>query len=832
MGGMDNVIQEFLAESFENLDRLDQDLVTLERNPEDTSVFARVFRTIHTIKGTCGFLAFQRLENVTHVGETVLSRLRDGELRLTPPITSVLLAMLDAVREMLITIKDTGSDGATDYADLIAQLANLTQDEQAPPPAPAGQAAAPEKKKLNAEVASPTPAAPVTSQPSPDAMVASALATTAPPVVAPPATSPRPARTTKVAKAAKPTMIAPAPASPPPPEPVAAPPPPVAVGPDDGDHGDVASDRRSGQSDRRSQPRQGGEDAAVAAGSDSIRVDVAVFDRLMNLVGELVLARNQILQYAKTASDPSFVAATQRLNGVTGELQEAVMKTRMQPISAVWSKMPRFVRDLAVSCDKQVELEMDGQDTELDKSVIDAIKGSLLHLIRNSVDHGLEDAVERVTAGKPAHGTIRLRAAHEGGCVIIEVADDGRGLDRDRILARAVERGLATVEQSVMMSDREVENLLFTSGFSTAKAVTNISGRGVGLDAVRSSIESIGGSIDLKTEPGQSTTIRMKIPLTLAIIPVLIVSVGRHRFAIPQVAVVELVRLDASRAERGIERLHGVPVYRLRGKLLPLVFLHNVLKVEPAALAASSSTNIVVLHGDNRNFGLVVDSIDDSQEIVVKPLGRLLKGLPYAGATILGDGRVCIILDILRLGLGAGVVTEDRERAVASLQRRTAQAADERTTLLLLEGSDGGRRAIPFTYVSRLEFLPRSRVERVGDVSFIQYRDEILQLVDLEVILPERRSLPRGATDEAAADAMQVVVCSIDGRHVGLVVHRIMDIVEESVKVQRPASRAGVRGCVVIQTRVTEIVDLKTAIALADPSFFERPVDGLAGTAP
>ncbi|MCW8984150.1 MAG: chemotaxis protein CheA, partial [Thermoanaerobaculales bacterium] len=550
MSGMDAIIAEFLAESVENLDQLDQDLVSLEKNPSDREVYGRIFRTVHTIKGTCGFLAFGTLESVTHVGESLLGRLRDGEIELTPEITTDLLAMIDAVRAILAKIDATGAEGGEDYSALVARL--QSHDDTASGNNPKPKSAA----KKTAKKAAPAPK--------------------------------------KAAKAKK----RPAPKKAPEKESQEVPVPEIPPGdPEDG-HEDLELT------------------SAPAVAETNIRVDVRVLDHLMNLVGELVLARNQLVQHLATSPDSHLAASSQRLDSITSELQEAVMRTRMQPISSIWRKLPRFTRDLALSFGKEVEFEMEGEETDLDKSVIEAIKGSLLHLVRNSVDHGIEAPDLREANGKPRAGKLRLRAHHEGGNVIIEVRDDGGGLNHERIVARALKAGLVTEEESQNLSQAAIEALIFRPGFSTASKVTSISGRGVGLDVVRTNVESMGGSIELQSEPGRSTTFRVKIPLTLAIVSVLLVRADRHRIAIPQASVVELIRLGGDGEETPIEDLGGVPVYRLRGKLLPLVFLDRELGVREEE-SAITKANIVVLQGDDRQFGLVVAGVEDSQEIVV-----------------------------------------------------------------------------------------------------------------------------------------------------------------------------------------------------------------------
>ncbi len=480
MDDQDDIVREFLVESYENLDQLDRDLVSLELNPEDGERLASIFRTIHTIKGTCSFLAFPKLEAVAHAGESLLSRLSDGRLRLNAEITSGLLALVDAVRCILKNIETTRQEGKGDYGAVIALAAQLSDGPAGPPAA--------------------TPSA----------------AGNAPPA-APEETSAR-----------------------------------------DGQAGGVA-------------------DA-------NIRVDVGLLDKLVNLVGELVLARNQVLQFTATHCDPCFLHTTQRLNQITSELQEGVMKTRMQPIGNILNKFPRQVRDLAVACGKQIQLTVQGEETELDKTLLEAIKDPLTHLVRNAVDHGIETPDQRRAAGKSPEGRLSLHAFHEGGQVNIEITDDGRGIDPERIRALALERGLISREQAGRLGERELLQMIFLPGFSTTEKVTNVSGRGVGMDVVKTNIEKIGGAVDVVSRPGQGVVVKIKIPLTLAIIPALIVTAGGDRYAIPQVNLLELVRLDGAKARRGFEQIHGVPVLRMRGNLLPLIFLHKELEVEAGEL--------------------------------------------------------------------------------------------------------------------------------------------------------------------------------------------------------------------------------------------------------
>ncbi len=567
-----------------------------------------------------------------------------------------------------------------------------------------------------------------------------------------------------------------------------------------------------------------------AVSDSTIRVDIGLLDKLMNLVGELVLARNQVLQFTGQSADSAFLATSQRLNLITTELQESVMKTRMQPIGNVWSKLPRVVRDLAANCDKQVRLEMEGKETELDKTIIEAIKDPLTHIVRNAVDHGIEKPEVRVEHGKPAEGCLKMRAYHEGGQVNIEITDDGGGIDNERVKQKAVQRGLVSADQAAHMSDREILNLLFLPGFSTAEKVTNVSGRGVGMDVVKTNIEKIGGTVDLQSQPGEGTTLKIKIPLTLAIIPALIVTSGGDRFAIPQVSLLELVRLEGEQARQQIEFIHSTPVYRLRGQLLPLVYLNKELKLDAESLTESLSTgknarpalhsdivNIVVLQTDGHPFGLVVDEINDTEEIVVKPLGKQLKGVAsFAGATIMGDGRVALILDVLGLAQGASVVTEARDRALVENGTQARKTVDTRQTLLLFEAGQGSRMAIPLSMVARLEEFPPSSVEHSGAQEVVQYRGQILPLIRVAKFVPTVSA----TANVDKQQAMQVVVYSEEGRSVGLIVGRISDIVQENITVKRHATGNGLFGSVVIQDKVTDLLDVQAVIRAADPAFY------------
>jgi two-component system chemotaxis sensor kinase CheA len=695
-----DILREFLIESNENLNRLDSEIIELEQRPQDKQLLASVFRTIHTIKGTCGFLGFPLLERIAHQAESLLSLLRSGERQLSGRLVALILECLDAIRKILASIEATGKEGPDEYQGLVERLAAAVKSplEETPAATPAGS---------------------------------------------PPAEA----------------------------------------------------------------------EKSSAASESAIRVDVGLLDKLMNLVGELVLARNQVLQFTTQKEDAALNATAQRLNLITTELQENVMKTRMQPIGVVWNKLPRLVRDTSQACGKLVRLEMDGSDTELDKTIIEAIKDPLTHLVRNCCDHGIETPEDRAHAGKPAHGTLTLKAYHEGGQVNIEVEDDGAGVDVARVKAKAIEKGLIRPEQAERMGEHEALNLMFLPGFSTAAKITRVSGRGVGLDVVRCNIERIGGTVDVSSSLGKGTVIRLKIPLTLAIIPGLVVVSGGERFLIPQASLLELIRIEGESGGR-IERVHGTPVYRRRGHLLPVAFLNQILGLD--TMAERDVVNIVVLQAEDRQFGLVVDGIKDTQEIVVKPLGKQLKGLTvYAGATIMGDGRVALILDVLGIGQRSGVLTDRDAQSRAEAQAASAAGAEHQRMLLFRAGSLA-RMAVPLSLVARLEEFPQSVVERAGGRHVVQYRGGILTMVSLASVLE-----PEAPDQAVTRDPVQAIVFVDGNRSLGIMVDQILDIVEESVNIRQSSQRPGLLGSAVVGKHVTDFLDVRAVIQSAAPEWLD-----------
>ena len=766
-------MRDFLIESHDNLEQLERDLMSLEADPESDALVNGVFRSIHTIKGTAGFLGFGKLEKLTHVAETLLGDVRAGRLEMGAEITSALLLTVDKVRELLTSIEETAAEiecGSESLADALTKLHEMllpnTPAKQQPqkaakqpakatvkpscsPPkarkaSPRKPAAKPAKPKVEPAPTLSEPLVPLRSE---SAVEAAPQAKTEP-VVDEPVDRAVPATINPFA-AAKPNNV-------------------------------------------------GGE---TSAADSTIRVDVALLDRLMTCVGELVLARNQVLQFTNANTDSAFHRTSQRLNLITSELQESVMKTRMQPIGNVWSKFPRLVRDLAGICKKQVRIEMEGKETELDKTIIEAIKDPLTHLVRNTVDHGIERAEVRLKNGKPEEGCLTLRAYHEGGQVNIEICDDGGGINPEAIKAKALERGLMTQEQLSRMSDRDVGNLIFLPGFSTAEKVSNVSGRGVGMDVVKTNIEKIGGTVDLQSQRGVGTIIKIKIPLTLAIIPALIVACDNYRYAIPQVNLLELLRLDRDEFEGKIEWIQSAPVYRLRGRLLPLVYLRDQLQIPKNV--HTDALNIVVLRADDRQFGLVVDRINDSEEIVVKPLSSQLKNIPvYSGTTIMGDGQVALILDVMGLAQSANVISDASKGTKQELQDQLQENNQDHRTLLVAGIGLANRVAVALSQVTRLEKIESRTIEIADGREVVQYRGEILSLIRLNDVL----GVPSSRDPEDPF--IDVIVYSEPERTVGIVVDRIIDIVKQSIQPPKNSHANGRVVSAVIQGRVTDLIDL------------------------
>ncbi|EDY80874.1 CheW-like domain protein [Verrucomicrobiia bacterium DG1235] len=764
------LIKDFLLESSEGLETFDQDLLEIEKGDSDPQLLNQVFRVVHTIKGTAGCLGFNRIESIAHTGENVLSMMRDGELESTPDIADALLKLSDALRAILDVIESCGSDeSAGEYNDLRSLLDSVKKGE------PLGSADV-DELALDPMVNHHQEVDGSWGLFEDDEPTVEALAAEiSEPVVAEEAAAGW--GLFDVAEASGEASVA-------------------------KENLDTKPKEKTPEISRKLEKVSGA----------TVRVDVDLLDTLMNMVGELVLSRNQLLQVSqqRVITPAEISSLSQRFNQVTTELQQGVMKTRMQAIGSVWGKYPRIVRDLASDLGKQVSLETFGADTELDRTIIEAIKDPLTHIIRNAVDHGIESPEERAAADKPAVAQLLMRAFHEGGQVNIEIVDDGAGINGERVCRKAIDKGLISDEEATRLTEREMINLIFLPGFSTAEKLSNVSGRGVGMDVVKTNIEKIGGSVDIQSSIGRGTSLRIKIPLTLAIVPALVVKSAAQRFAIPQVSLVELVRLEGDQAVEAVEQVYDSPVFRLRGELLPLVFLDRALKISKPKAEAPTTISIVVLRADRQIFGLVVDEVSDTEEIVVKPLGHQLKGLPlYAGATIMGDGSVAIILDAVGVAKHAGVLnTSQNELGASQAAGEEEIESGKKDSFIIFSLPGWNRLAVPLEAAERLEEFDLSAIERSGSGESVLYRGGIMRLVRLA------DHIGSGAVD-IEPQVVQVIVYECGGRYVGLVVGGIRDIIEESASIQGSGTRPGLLGSAVMQGEITDIIDVPSVLKSA-----------------
>ncbi len=778
---MDDLLSEFLTETNENLSVLDVELVRLEQNPNNPELLSNIFRLVHTIKGTCGFLGLPRLEKVAHASENVLGKFRDGELTINPEAVSLILQALDTIKSLLAVLEATEAEPPGDDLPLIERL-NLCAEGKLGGPSPAAAAPPPPPTAPAVAASDDRPAtldeleALWNSIPGPNDPPAAAPAVPASTAVATrapePAEEPAPSQDLVVPDAEPAAAKVPAPVA------------PMAGGSAGGNAGGADAGAEAAT-----------KESAVAA--QTIRVNVDLLENLMTMVSELVLTRNQLLQILRSQKESEFAAPLQRLNHVTSELQEGVMKTRMQPIGNAWAKLPRLVRDLAHELNKKIDLQMLGADTELDRQVLELIKDPLTHMVRNSADHGLEIPAERVKAGKSETGRITLNAYHEGGHIIIEIQDDGKGLAIDRIKQKAIQNGMASEGELASMTDQQIIQFIMKPGFSTAAKVTNVSGRGVGMDVVKTNIEKIGGTIEIKSAQGKGSTFVIKIPLTLAIVSALIVECAGERFAIPQISVVELVRAAAD-SEHTIERLKGTPVLRLRNRLLPLVSLQQLLRLDDSedAKKPADETFIVVTQVGTYTFGIMVDRVFDTEEIVVKPVAPILRHIEmFSGNTILGDGSVIMILDPNGIASATGEMAMGEAAGKETTAVQT-QRQEDKMALLLFRAGEGAPKAVPLSLVARLEDVDLATVEMSNGLPVVQYRGKLMPLVPID---------PNFAL---ANEGRQPVLVFADGdRSMGLIVDEIVDIVEEKLNVQLAAERPGLMGSAIIAGKATEVID-------------------------
>ncbi len=733
---MDELLSEFLTETTESLDIVDVELVRFESNPQDADLLAKIFRLIHTIKGTCGFLGLPRLESVAHAAETLLGKFRDGELVATPEAVSLILDSLDHIKGLLhhLEAEQREPDGSDE--DLIARLEEASKGEEIA----ADVQPAPEEDAGGIEVAE----EPIAEEPSAPAV-------------------------------------------------------PSAVTVKDTVKGPAAQEPRAPE---------------TTIANQTIRVHVQVLENLMTMVSELVLTRNQLLEMVRHLDDSEFTVPLQRLSNVTVELQEQVMKTRMQPIGNAWQKLPRIVRDLSTELGKKIDLQMIGAETELDRQVLEMIKDPLVHMVRNAADHGLEPPEDRRAAGKPETGTVTLKAFHEGGHILIEIADDGRGLNTERIKEKAIAKGIVDAQTAEGLSDSQIQKFIFHPGFSTAQAVTSVSGRGVGMDVVRTNIEMIGGTVDLKSTMGKGTVLTVKIPLTLAIISALIVEAGGQKFAMPQLSIMELVR-TSSGSEHKIERIKNAPVLRLRDRLLPLLFLSEELGLGTAAPQTETEVEaeafVVVTRVGGQVFGIVVDGIHDTEEIVVKPVASALRDIPiFSGNTILGDGSVIMIID--PNGIAQRIMEDEPFTDDPLYGKPTLDFQDDRAMSLLIFRAAGPEpKAVPLSLVTRLEEIEADKIEVADGRHLVQYRDRLMPI------------LPIDGSSSLKADGLQpLLVFTDDERAMGLAVDEIIDIVDDQLDVEIPSDRPGLLGTAVVKGGVTEVLDVSYYLTQAFEDWFER----------
>jgi len=780
---MDDLIGEFVTETLESLAVLDQELVRFEQAPSDKEILSNIFRMMHTIKGTCGFLGLPRLEKVAHAGEDVLGKFRDGDLEPTPASVTSVLSCIDQIRSIVEHIAEHGGEGDGDDSALIGELKGIIDGKQAD----TSVAAAGNRPALSPE-GFPVAAEFLAEVEQVSAKVEPAVSDEGFPVAAEFLAEAAQASAQAAAHATESNMVG-----------------AVDV--------EAEGEQASQSSSPAPQPSPTVAKAVAApvqseakpdlqktdtkAPSQTIRVSVDVLENLMTLVSEMVLTRNQLLQLTRAADDSVFKEPIERLSRTTSELQEGVMKTRMQPIGNAWSKLPRIVRDLANELGKKINLVMHGEETELDRQVLELIQDPLTHMVRNSADHGLERPEDRLSAGKEEVGTVRLSAFHEGGHIIIEIADDGRGINTEKVRAKILERGLATSEEVAAMDDNAVNQFIMRAGFSTAEKVTKVSGRGVGMDVVRSNIERIGGTIEFRSVFGQGSTFTIKIPLTLAIISSLIVESGDERFALPQIAVNEVVRIS-ERSEHRIEALKGAPILRLRNRLLPLVNLSDLLGLKTGKEQWHAGRNtydgyVVVCRNGSQVMGVIVDSIADSEEIVVKPLSHILGSTKYfSGNTILGDGRVVLILDMNGL---ASTLSQEAVQAQVT-EKRTEDVSDATESILLFRTMMEGLKAVALSQVQRIENFDMASTEVVqGDV-VIQYRDRLLPLISVEG--------PSGIRREGH---QQVLVFGEDRNAVGLAIDSIVDIVQHELRIQNASRMPGLVGSGIVAGRAVDIID-------------------------
>ncbi|MCP5496020.1 MAG: chemotaxis protein CheA [Leptospiraceae bacterium] len=912
---VDEIVKIFIIESNESLDKFESDIIELEKQPDSKELLTSMFRSIHSIKGTCGFLGFTKLESIAHAGENLLSKLRDGEVTINTDMAQAFFELCDTIRDILNEIESSGGESETQYSELTNKLKGFIGNK-----ASSLNEKQHEDVKANGNLFSKDIAASRTVSTNGKERIQASIN---PMFSAQSSTDPeiikifleeshqnlnnlsqdinslekdpksKKIKTSIILKLD--TMKGTA----------------YYLGyskfgslldlgqkiieklldgtlnftseishyileminiirvciqniENTGNEGDVddsglldgimekinssissgtnvvdTTAREQTKVEKKAIPHELPElkiqeekviptvkkdDKISHSITDTvIRVDVKVLDSLMNLVGELVLTRNRILQHSSNSLDSAYTSIVQQLNLITSKLQENIMRTRMQPISNVYNILPKMIRDLSIKCGKKVNLVLEGKETELDKTILEAIKDPITHIVRNTIDHGIETPEKRVKVGKNETGILHMNSYTEGGQVIIEVSDDGAGINTEKVKAKVLEKELLPEAILNTMDDRDIVRLIFLPGFSTAEKVTNVSGRGVGMDVVKNNIEKIGGSVDLNNRPGRGITFTIKIPLTLAIIPALIVSCGKEYFAIPQISLVELLRLENNKFHSQIETVHETPVYRLRGQLLPLLFLNNELKLNTKDSNYDpyhvDVINIVIVKIENKQLGLVVDEIHDTQEIVVKPLSKQFKKLSiYTGATILGDGTIAIILNVLAIAYRGGMMAkfQDNKFIKEDINSQKINRFNQTERWLVFKIGNDYRMAVSLKDVTRLEEFQFSQLEKSGQFEVIQYRDRIMPLIRVEDYVSAHPS-----TSTKEKENLHTIIYMMEKEKVGFIVDEFIDIVQEDVTIQKTKDIRGIVGSAVIQSKVTDILDIKNIIKNSNVKSFE-----------
>ena len=718
MENHDDILAEFILEAREIIDQLDIDFVRFEENPNDPSLVGNIFRGLHTLKGSSGFFSLKRFETLSHAGESLLGKIRSGQITLDLAKSSNLLKMNDVLRQIIEHVESHHVEPVGDDRDLINSLLGMasgnTQDL---------------KSSIQKEV--------VTEVFTPSIDMADPL-----------------------------------------------------------EHQDLL------ELEVNNAPGHG----VVVP----IKVAPDILDKLMNIASEMVLARNRLLPFSQQSSDKLFTSAVRSIDMLTLELQERMMKMRMQPIFHIWAKFPRLVRDVSLECNKKVRLLQEGSETELDRILLDSIRDPLIHLIRNSIDHSIESPVIRLEKGKPEVADLILRAAHQNGMVIIGVIDDGAGVDYARVRQRAISHGLISSEKANALSDKELINLIFLPGFSTRDQVTHLSGRGVGMDVVKNNIENIGGSIEITSTPNQGTHVKLKIPLTLAILPTLFVQSGEEIFLIPQNRILELVRFAPNTPNNLVEDFYGTPTYRLRDGLIPLLFLNEQLNLPQLTPRPKQKLFIVVLNFNGTIFGLVVEAVLNIQDVVIKPLGELLRDMSkFAGATIMGNGDVALILDIDGIARQSGLV-ERLDLNPIRQDEKYIPHHEEMISVLLFEIPGLRKIALPLDIIDHIVKLDAAQIQQNGNREVVYFNDQLMSLVRLN------HYVSGGSQGiDHSTSRVPVLICRYRDSLYGLVVKQVTDIIEVPAKLHELATpQKGLNGSIIFNDQVINVLDLEEVLIM------------------